>query len=83
MWKELKKLSWHIGFNFVHIKGHKKDSNKDHAFWNDICDRACTEMLQMQRPGFLITLRYFFNTKKFEPVAVKLIDKKEEESAGD
>lgn len=79
MWQELQRLSWHIGFSFVHIRGHNKDKNKNHAFWNDICDRACTYMInEVRRPGFLITLRYFFKAKHFEPIAVRLVEHREE-----
>lgn len=75
MWLELRRLSWHMGFNFIHIRGHKKDGNKDHAFWNDICDRACTYMLNIQQPGFVFILRYYFKTKKFEIINTQLIER--------
>lgn len=76
MWLELQRLSWYIGFNFIHIRGHNKDKDKTHAFWNDICDKACTHMInEVCRPGFLVTLRYYFKTKEFEPMAVKLIER--------
>ena len=79
MWVELRKLSWHIGFNFIHIRGHNKDKDRPHAFWNDICDRACTYMInEVCRPGFLVTLRYYFKDKHFEPIAVQLVDHKED-----
>ena len=79
MWVELRKLSWHIGFNFIHIRGHNKDKDKTHAFWNDICDKACTHMInEVCRPGFLVTLRYYFKDKHFEPIAVQLVDHKED-----
>ena len=78
MWMELQRLSWHIGFNFIHIRGHNKDNNKTHAFWNDICDRACTYMInEIHQPGFFVTLRYYFKTKKFEPIAIQLVEHKE------
>lgn len=75
MWMELQRLSWHIGFNFIHIKGHKKDKDKEHAYWNDIVDRACTYMLELQKPGFFITLRYYFKTREFEQVGIQLIER--------
>lgn len=79
MWVELNRLSWSIGFNFIHIRGHKKDRNKDHSFWNDIVDRACTYMLGMKMPGFVITLRYYFDTGEFIPVDTKLIERNNED----
>lgn len=79
MWSELQRLSWHIGFDFIHIRGHNKDKDTTHAFWNDICDRACTHMInEVRRSGFLITFRYFFKDKHFEPIEVKLVDHKED-----
>ena len=75
MWIELQKLAWHVGFDFVHIRGHNKDRNKDHAFWNDICDRACTYMLDIQQPGFIFTLRYYFKSKRFEITNTQLIER--------
>ena len=77
LWQMLSKLSWHRGINFIHIRGHNKDKNSKHAFWNDICDKACTFMLEQKQPGFLFTLRYYFNKKKFEIVGIKLIDKED------
>ena len=29
------------------------------------------------KPGFLVTLRYYFKDKHFEPIAVQLVDHKE------
>lgn len=77
MWTELQRLSWHAGLNFIHIRGHNKDGNKTHAFWNDICDRACTYMInEVRKPGFFVTLRYYFKTKEFEIVTVKLRERR-------
>lgn len=76
LWMKLQRLSWHVGFDFIHIRGHNKDKNPGHAFWNDICDRACTYMInKMPNPGFFVTLRYYFKTRKFEPVEIKLVER--------
>lgn len=76
MWQELMKISWHIGFNFEHIRGHNKDGNKTHAFWNDICDKACTYMInKFMVPGFVLTLRYYFKSKEFKQVSIKLVER--------
>lgn len=78
MWSEIHRLSWHAGFNFVHIRGHKKDKNETHAYWNDICDAACTYMLtKFKNDGFVVTLRYYFADKKFEVLRANIIDRKE------
>jgi ribonuclease HI len=79
MWMALQKLSWHIGFIFTHIRGHNKDKNKTHAFWNDICDRACTYMInEVHMPGFFVTLRYYFKTKEFKVIEIQVVEHKEE-----
>lgn len=76
MWMKLQRLSWHVGFTFIHIRGHNKDKDSEHAFWNDICDRACTHMInELPNPGFLVTLRYYFKTRKFEPIEIQLIER--------
>lgn len=76
LWLELQRLSWHVGFKFIHIRGHNKDKNLGHAFWNDICDRACTYMInKLPNPGFLVTLRYHFKTRKFEQIEIRLVER--------
>ena len=76
MWRELMRLSWHVGFKFIHIRGHNKDKNPGHAFWNDICDRACTYMInKMPNPGFFVTLRYHFKSRSFEPIEIKPVER--------
>lgn len=76
LWMELQRLSWHVGFNFIHIRGHNKDGNRTHAFWNDICDRACTYMInKLPHPGFVVTLRYNFKTRKFNPINIQMIER--------
>lgn len=73
MWTELQKISWHIGFNFHHIRGHNKDNNKTHAFWNNICDKACTYMInEFANPGFFVILRYYFKTKEFKQISIEM-----------
>lgn len=46
LWQQMSKLSWHQSFTFTLIKGHNKDANVEHAYYNDICDRACTYIMQ-------------------------------------
>ena len=79
LWTELQKMSWHMGFNFKHIRGHNKDRNKTHAFWNSICDKACTYMLtNFTNPGFIVTLRYYFKSKTFEQINVRLVERQDD-----
>lgn len=64
LWEELLALSWHVQFTFTHIRGHKKDKNHLHAFWNDICDKCCTFLMkEVKREGDLFHMRYYFNDK--------------------
>ena len=80
LWMELQRLSWHVGFNFIHIRGHNKDKNKTHAFWNDICDKACTYIINtLQHPGFIVTLRYNFKTRKFNPISIQIVERKKDD----
>lgn len=66
LWEELKRLSWCTGIIFEMIKGHNKDKNITHAFWNDICDKACTHiMLHTPIENIRFKLRYDFNLKDF------------------
>lgn len=78
LWLRLSRLSWHITLNFTHIRGHNKDKRQHHAFWNDICDKACTYMInQVRQPGFIVTLRYYFHSKEFELKRIELVDRRE------
>ena len=73
LWEEILSLSWHIGLKFELIRGHKKDDNPIHSFWNDICDRCCTyimDNLTMQNVRF--ELRYYFDTKKIDVIRTEL-----------
>lgn len=72
LWEELQRLSWHIGFDFIHIRGHMKDKRKEHAYWNDIVDRACTWAMENKMLGMIIKLSYNVKTKEFTPITVKL-----------
>lgn len=77
MWKELYRLSWHNHIKFIHIRGHNKDKNPTHAFYNDICDKACTYMLNESKyPGFVVKLRYPLDTKSFDILSIKLSDER-------
>jgi ribonuclease HI len=69
LWEELLALSYHTALNFTLIKGHNKDKNPIHAFWNDICDKACTYIMSnLKYTEATIKLRYDLNSKKFTSV---------------
>lgn len=69
LWEKIMELSWHIPFTMEMIRGHKKDKNHLHAFWNDICDKACTfTMENMKGHEEQFKVKYYFKTKKVEVV---------------
>lgn len=76
LWEELQRLSWHIGFNFIHIRGHMKDKDPKHAYWNDIVDKACSFLLQQQYSGYRLKLQYTFATKEFSIVDFSLVERR-------
>lgn len=50
LWQKILGLSYHYQIKFTHIRGHMKDKNITHAYWNNIVDSACT--LIMHSPKF-------------------------------
>lgn len=67
LWERFLEIPWQIKFTLNLIRGHKKDSNHIHAFWNDICDQACTyTMNELSSIDGLCELRYYFKEKKLE-----------------
>lgn len=66
LWQELIKLSWHTGIEFELIKGHNKDNNHLHAYWNDIVDKACTHIMQSHKEqNKIFHLKYGIRSKEF------------------
>lgn len=45
LWQKILGLSYHYRLTFTHIRGHRKDKNPTHAYWNEIVDRACTTIM--------------------------------------
>jgi ribonuclease HI len=69
LWEQIVTLSWHIGLTFELIRGHKKDLNHIHAFWNDICDRSCTYIMEnCKEDDNRYHLRYYFEDKSIQEV---------------
>lgn len=67
LWERFLSIPWQTKFHLNLIKGHKKDSNPIHSFWNDICDQACTyAMNELLSVDGLCELRYYFKEKKVE-----------------
>ena len=44
LWKELIKLNESRNIEFIHIRGHGKNNNHIHNYFNNIVDRMCTEV---------------------------------------
>lgn len=69
LWEQLLGISWHVGITFELIRGHKKDKNHIHAFWNDICDKVCTFIMDNKTDeGIMYHFRYYFENKSIEEV---------------
>lgn len=68
LWNKILRLSYHFRLKFTHIRGHMKDRNPVHAYWNNIVDRACT--MVMHDPKFkdydgIVKLVFDKQTKSF------------------
>lgn len=69
LWERFLSIPWQTKFHLNLIKGHKKDSNPVHAFWNDICDQVCTYAMNGLRDiNGTCVVRYHFDTKSIEIV---------------
>ena len=68
LWSEIIKLTYHYGVKFSLIRGHYKDPNPIHAYWNAVVDRACTMIMaeQFRNPNVIYTIMYNTKTKSFE-----------------
>lgn len=68
LWQQILNLSYQYGVKYRLIKGHYKDPNPTHAFWNSIVDRACTFIMQEQIMDEYTLLKFNLGTKKFVDV---------------
>lgn len=67
LWERFLAISWKTRFHLNLIRGHKKDKNPIHSFWNDICDQACTyTMNELASKDGLCELRYYLKEKRIE-----------------
>lgn len=67
LWERFLAIPWNIKFHLNLIRGHKKDRNPIHSFWNDICDQACTyTMNELASKDGLCELRYYLKEKRIE-----------------
>lgn len=49
LWNIFSIVRWHRRFKLHLIRGHNKDSNIEHAYWNNICDKACTFLMRSKK----------------------------------
>lgn len=67
LWQEILTLSYHYLLDFTLVRGHMKDKNPTHAYWNSIVDRACTEVMQkMADYDGIVKMEYDTKTKSFD-----------------
>jgi len=65
LWNEIIALTYRYGIKFKLIRGHYKDPDRTHAFWNAIVDRACTFVMQNDIDTDHIIMEFNMKTKKF------------------
>lgn len=63
LWQKFLEIKWNKVFHLNLIKGHKKDSNPIHAYWNDICDQICTHIMQTKQTG---KFKYYLSDGRIE-----------------
>lgn len=66
LWQKILCLSYHYIIEFTHIRGHMKDNNPTHAYWNQIADRACTIVMNEIEYDGIIKLIYHKKSKSFD-----------------
>lgn len=67
LWERFRAIPWEIKFRLNLIRGHKKDNNPIHSFWNDICDQACTYTMEnLASKDNMCKLRYYIKEKRIE-----------------
>jgi ribonuclease HI len=66
LWQELIALSYHYGIKFTLVRGHYKDANPLHQFWNSVVDRACTCIMQSGIEVEHTTMNFNINGKRFD-----------------
>lgn len=65
LWQKILGLSYHFRIGFTHIRGHMKDKNPTHAYWNNIVDKACTFIMHEVDYDGIVKLIYNKQTKEF------------------
>lgn len=69
LWNKILALSYHSVLKFTHIRGHMKDKDPVHAYWNNIVDRACTiAMHEFKDYDGIVKLTFNKKSKEFYTV---------------
>lgn len=81
LWQKILVLSYHYNLKFTLVRGHMKDKNPIHAYWNSLVDRACTIMMDIDYTG---TVKIIYNKydKTFK-IKMEVIDNGEEPCISD
>lgn len=69
LWTKVLILSYHHKLKFTLCRGHMKDRNPTHAYWNSIVDRACTTVMhdpKFKDYGGIVKLIFDKKTKSFK-----------------
>ena len=65
LWMTILGLTYNQGVKVQLVRGHYKDPNKTHAFWNSIVDRACTYIIKNNILRERLVMNYNIPTKTF------------------
>lgn len=66
LWEQFVSIPWEKKFHLNLIKGHNKDRNPIHAFWNDICDQVCTYTMEHIVDDKIHCVAYNLKTKEIQ-----------------
>lgn len=67
LWNEILGLSYHYKLKFTLVRGHNKDKNPIHAYWNSIVDEACTYVMhKIGNNNEPVQLLYDHKSRSFE-----------------
>ena len=71
LWEELILLSYSNPFRLQLIRGHKKDKDPTHAYWNNIVDHACTLLMKDRTfPNNINIMEYDHYTQRLTIIGI-------------
>lgn len=65
LWSVFSMIRWHKQFSLHLMRGHNKDINVERAYWNDICDNACTHLMNEVEKCGIYQMDYQRKKRKF------------------